>query len=68
MKGNMGWVDRVIRIVIGVAVLSLVFVAEGGMRWLGLIGIIPLASALAGYCPLYALLGLNTCRLNPRLQ
>jgi hypothetical protein len=41
--------------------LSAVFLVEGNARWWGLIGIVPIATALAGYCPLYALLGLSTC-------
>ncbi|MEW5862760.1 MAG: DUF2892 domain-containing protein [Pseudomonadota bacterium] len=61
MKANVGTVDRVLRIVAGLVLLSAVFLVEGNARWWGLIGIVPIATALAGYCPLYALLGLSTC-------
>jgi hypothetical protein len=61
MNANIGNVDRIIRIVIGLALLSLLVVGEGQMKWLGLVGIVPIATALLRFCPLYMLLGMNTC-------
>ena len=61
MKLNVGGIDRVLRIVAGIVLLALVFVLDGGARWLGLVGLVPLATGLAGYCPAYALFGLSTC-------
>ena len=61
MKRNVGTVDRVLRTVVGIAVLSLVVLVEGPARWWGLIGLVPLVTGLAGACPLYFLLGFNTC-------
>jgi hypothetical protein len=61
MNINVGVVDKVIRIIAGIAMLSLVFLLQGNVRWLGLIGTVPLVTGLLGYCPLYSLLGLNTC-------
>lgn len=58
---NEGTADRWIRIALGVALLSLVFM--GPRTWLGLIGLVPLLTGLAGYCPLYQLLGFRTCRV-----
>ncbi len=58
---NVGGVDKLIRIILGVGLLSLFFLLQGDARWLGLVGVVPLATGLVGYCPLYALLGLNTC-------
>lgn len=60
MTRNIGSVDRLIRIVIGLAALSLVFVGPKSL-W-GLIGIVPLATALVGWCPPYAILGISTCK------
>ena len=60
MKQNIGTTDRILRIVIGAAILSLTLILEGDVRWWGLIGIVPIATALFGYCPPYALLGINT--------
>jgi len=61
MKANVGEIDKGIRIVAGLVLLALVFVLEGSARWWGLIGVVPLATGLMGYCPLYALLGINSC-------
>jgi hypothetical protein len=57
---NIGSVDRVIRIVLGLALLSLLALAEGKARWWGLVGLVPLLTAFAGTCPLYGLLGVST--------
>jgi hypothetical protein len=64
MEKNIGRTDRWIRIVLGVALLLLVVFIQSGWRWWGLIGIIPLATALFNFCPLYALLGINTNKHN----
>jgi hypothetical protein len=61
MKSNVGSIDRALRVVAGLVLLALVFVLDGDARWWGLIGVVPLATGLAGFCPLYALLGLTTC-------
>ena len=60
MKQNVGRVDRWIRIVIGVVLLSLVVFLSGGIRWIGLIGLIPLITGLVGYCPIYSILKIKT--------
>ena len=57
MKRNLGTADRAIRFLLGLGLLSAIFLVEGDIRWLGLIGFIPLLTALAGSCPLYSLLG-----------
>ncbi len=61
MTINVGTTDRIIRALVGLAILSLLFVLEGNARWWGLIGLAPLATAVFGYCPPYAMLGINTC-------
>jgi len=61
MQTNVGSADKVIRVIIGVGLLSLVFILEGNVRWFGLIGIMPILTALMGWCPAYALLGMRTC-------
>lgn len=63
-KNNVGTIDRVIRAVIGIAALAAFFMLpEAGWRWWLLIGIVPLATALIGSCPIYSILGLSTCPL-----
>lgn len=59
MNVNVGSLDRILRIVVGVFLLALIFVGPKTM-W-GLIGIIPLATGLFRMCPLYSILGINTC-------
>lgn len=59
MTANVGGVDRVLRIVIGLILIALVFVGPK-TNW-GWLGLIPLATGLFGFCGLYSLLGVNTC-------
>lgn len=59
MGKNVGTIDRAVRIIAGLVLIALVFV--GTQTPWGWIGIIPLATALIGWCPAYRLLGLNTC-------
>lgn len=54
--------ERVIRVVIGLGALSLIFF--GPKTYLGLIGLVPLATGLLGSCPLYTLFGISTCRID----
>jgi hypothetical protein len=60
MNPNVGSADRLIRIVVGIALISLFFVLEGNARWLGLIGVVLIATALISFCPLYKILGLSS--------
>jgi len=53
--------DRAFRVVLGIVLLSIVFV--GPQTPLGWIGLVPLVTGLAGRCPLYKIFGINTCRL-----
>ncbi|WP_407276056.1 DUF2892 domain-containing protein [Halothiobacillus sp. DCM-1] len=58
MKANVGSIDKILRIVVGLALILLaVFHVIG---WWGYIGIVPLLTALVNFCPAYTLLGLNT--------
>ncbi|MFA7263455.1 MAG: DUF2892 domain-containing protein [Caulobacter sp.] len=59
MKTNEGGLDRVLRVVVGLGVLSLAFVGPH-TAW-GYLGLIPLVTGVVGFCPLYAILGVNTC-------
>ncbi|MBL8536182.1 MAG: DUF2892 domain-containing protein [Hyphomonadaceae bacterium] len=59
MKTNEGAVDRVLRVIVGAGVLSLAFV--GPQTPWAYLGAIPLITGLVGFCPAYALFGINTC-------
>lgn len=61
MKANVGGVDKILRIIVGLGLLSLILILEGDARWWGLAGLVPLLTGLINFCPLYSLLGLNTC-------
>jgi hypothetical protein len=63
MNINEGTIDRVIRVIVGILILSLTFYLEGNLRWIGFIGFIPLLTGVIGTCPLYSILGINTCDL-----
>ena len=58
MKLNVGGIDRVLRIIVGAALISLVFV--GPMTPWGWVGLVPLLTGLIGWCPPYAMFGWNT--------
>jgi len=59
MKKNVGSTDRIIRVVMGLAMLGAGYYYE---CWLGLIGIIPILTASIKWCPLYSLFGIGTCK------
>ncbi len=61
MNQNVGGIDRIMRIVLGIIILSLFFILEDGMRWWALLGLIPLATGLTGWCGLYTIFGIRTC-------
>lgn len=61
---NVGSLDRLLRIVLGAALIALVFV--GPRTPFGWIGVVPLLTGLIGTCPLYSLLGLRTCPIDNR--
>jgi hypothetical protein len=61
-QNNVGGIDRILRIVVGLALLAGFFLnADASMRWLYLIGIVPLVTGLFGTCPIYSILGFSTC-------
>jgi hypothetical protein len=57
--------ERVFRVLVGVALLSFMVFFEGDMRYLGLIGLIPIGTAIFRYCPISHMLHINTCSTNP---
>ncbi|HAJ12063.1 MAG: DUF2892 domain-containing protein [Hydrogenophaga sp.] len=59
MTKNVGGIDRIIRIVVGAALIAAA--ATGTVGLWGYIGVVPLLTGLMGWCPPYALLGFSTC-------
>lgn len=61
MTINEGGLDRAVRVIVGLAIISLVFVGpKTPWAWLGLV---PLLTGIVGFCPAYALFGIRTCKL-----
>lgn len=63
MKTNVGGIDKIIRILAGIALIA--WALFGGPVW-AWIGVVPLATGLFGWCPAYTLLGMNTCPLSKK--
>lgn len=61
MTPNVGGVDRTLRLVVGAALLVLLVVGEPPLKWVGLLGIVLVGTALLRWCPLYLPLGINSC-------
>lgn len=66
MQANVGGVDRILRIIVGLGLLSLLFVLDEPARYWGLVGLVPLATGLFRFCPAYTLLGFRTCPMPDR--
>jgi hypothetical protein len=62
MKRNVGTVDKIVRIIIGLAILVIGIVYKS---WWGAIGVLPLITAFARFCPLYTVCGMSTCKVKP---
>ncbi|MBS0513688.1 MAG: DUF2892 domain-containing protein [Proteobacteria bacterium] len=63
MKTNVGGMDKIVRILAGIALLA--WALMGGPMW-AWIGVVPLATGLMGWCPAYTLFGMNTCPLQKK--
>lgn len=61
MTSNVGGIDRILRIVLGLVLIGLA--ATGTVGWWGWLGVVPLLTGAIGWCPPYAILGFNTCSM-----
>jgi Protein of unknown function (DUF2892). len=59
---NVGRIDKVIRLIVGLSLLSLLYFMNGNLKYLGLIGLVPILTATVSYCPLYSIFGIKTCK------
>ncbi len=64
MERNVGSIDKILRVVVGLCLIALVFVGPK-TPW-GWIGVVPLLTAALSWCPLYTLLGIKTCASAPK--
>ena len=60
MNKNIGTLDRTLRVIVGLTLIALSVTGTAG-PW-GWVGIVPLVTALLGWCPAYTLLGIKTCK------
>jgi Protein of unknown function (DUF2892) len=60
LTANVGTVDRILRIIVGLGLLSMLLWVDGNAKWWGLIGLGPLLTAFIRWCPAYAVIGANT--------
>lgn len=65
MPRNAGTIDRGVRLVAGLMLLGLYGALEPPLRYVTLLGLVLVGTALTGVCPLYSLFGINTCRSGP---
>ena len=66
MHDNVGARDCAVRIFLGFAIIAAALVlGEGAFRWLAFVGVLPVTSAVFGYCPGYALFGVSTVKQSP---
>jgi hypothetical protein len=64
MTTNVGWIDRILRIAIGIVLVGYAIpigFPSTGWNWVGWIGVVPLLTGIFGTCPAYSLLGMSTC-------
>ena len=62
MKANVGGIDRILRIVVGIVLIAIaLFLDTSWAKWCW-VGVVPLLGGLVGYCPLYSILKINTCK------
>jgi len=64
MSKNVGNIDKVLRVIVGLALIAYAIplgFPHTGWNWVGWIGVIPLLTGLAGTCPLYSIVGVSTC-------
>ena len=60
---NIGNIDKVFKFVVGLTLLSLLLWGDGNLKYLGLIGLIPIISAIFDVCPLCLILGKKSCKI-----
>lgn len=68
MTANVGGIDKVLRIVVGLGLLAFAVFGPASIewKWVGYIGVVPLLTALMGWCPAYTLIGVSTCPAKAR--
>jgi hypothetical protein len=63
MNKNVSSIDKSIRIVLSLVLFSTFFIFEGNLRFIALVGLVPLLTGLVSFCPLYRIFGISTCKI-----
>lgn len=63
MQANVGLIDCMVQVVVGVALVAVALLVAHPYAWAGWIGVVPIVTGIAGFCPAYRLFGLSTCPL-----
>jgi hypothetical protein len=66
MERNVGMIDKVVRVLVAIALFSMYFILEGNLRFIAVAGIVPLLTAMISRCPLYSVFGIRTCPVSKR--
>ena len=64
MKTNIGKVDQIVRILLGIVLVSFFFLVDGGLKYIGIIGLVLILTSSIKFCPLYTLFGIDTNKDN----
>ncbi len=61
---NVGGIDRILRVVVGIALIAFALYGPATMewKWVGWIGVVPLLTGIIAWCPAYSLFGIKTCK------
>ncbi len=62
MNRNVGTVDKAVRLILALILFSLYFILAGNIRFIAVIGFVPLLTALISWCPIYRLIGIKSCK------
>jgi hypothetical protein len=62
MQCNVGRIDQVIRIVLGFLLMAMFFLVESPLKWVSIVGAVLLVTGVVRFCPLYRLIGIDTCK------
>ena len=60
---NVGTLDKIIRLIIAAGLFALGAILEGNLRFISIIGVVPLFTAFFGLCPIYSIFGISSCKI-----
>lgn len=64
MPKNVGNIDKIVRFILAIGLFASYFFLEGNLKYIAFAGLIPLLTGFISFCPLYKILGINTCKIS----